>query len=150
MYTGCAQSPSYRILTKFKIKTMEVYNKFIVRSMQTLFMARYSWEQQAWFGSLGLGVYVEAGGGLGVRNHLQSYFGMKLLWASMFGPLSKRLTNLWVKWGRSVHIKNKVWRNYIPPQNASWIRKSICKTKDSLFARVSSRLIGLKYSSKTM
>lgn len=39
---------------------------------------------------------------------------------------------LWVEWVHNVYIKDLQWWNYLPPRDASWSWKCICKARDAL------------------
>lgn len=63
----------------------------------------------------------KANGGLGVRNI--AYLG-KYIWA-----VAKKADNVWVKWVHSVYLKQQDWWEYVPPREASWSWKVICRLK---------------------
>ncbi|XP_074292344.1 uncharacterized protein LOC141619212 [Silene latifolia] len=39
---------------------------------------------------------------------------------------------LWIRWVHDVHLKDKDWHDYAPPNDATWVWKHICKVKEKL------------------
>ncbi|XP_074305759.1 uncharacterized protein LOC141640982 [Silene latifolia] len=52
-------------------------------------------------------------------------------WDKLIGSIQSR-DGLWIGWVHDVHLKDKDWHDYAPPNDATWVWKHICKVKEKL------------------